>query len=173
MLFRSGNHAEQVVFALIIDDTKAPLINVDAYGCHEGSQCFASTCQGKGLACAANKYDQDMCEHFGRTRPQWGCEWKQATKGRDCFPEFQKQGWVQGASTWRMCPSMALDKYDGDMTVKYSIMDVDNNNWLVPKATPTTYAGAKNIIDTLTTSKICTQQMAEDGCDMTHAKEAQ
>jgi hypothetical protein len=28
-------------------------------------------------------------------------------------------------------------------------------------------------LDTLTTSKICTQQMAEDGCDMTHAKEAQ
>ena len=28
-------------------------------------------------------------------------------------------------------------------------------------------------MDTLTTSKICTQQMAEDGCDMTHAKEAQ
>merc|ERR1712166_1412749 len=25
-------------------------------------------------------------------------------------------------------------------------------------------------LDTLTTSKICPQQMAEDGCDMTHAK---
>ena len=149
---KAGNHAEQVVFALIIDDTKPPVINVDAYGCHEGSQCIASTCKGKGLACAANKYDQDMCEHFGRTRPQWGCEWKQSKKGRDCFPQFSTQGWVQGASTWRMCPSMALDKYDGDITVKYSIMDVDNNNWLVPKATPTTYAGAKNIIDTLTAS---------------------
>merc|ERR1719261_248788 len=81
---KAGNHAEQVVFALIIDDTKAPVVNVDIYGCHEGTRCSPSTCQGAGLACAANKDDQDMCEHFARTRPQWGCEWKQSTPGRDC-----------------------------------------------------------------------------------------
>jgi hypothetical protein len=159
---KAGNHAEQVVFALIIDDTKAPVVNVDIYGCHEGTRCSPSTCQGAGLACAANKDDQDMCEHFGRTRPQWGCEWKQSTPGRDCFPKYQTQGWVEAASTWRMCPAMAIDTYDGDTDVVYSILDVDNNNWLVPKATPTTYAGAKNVIDTLTASTFRVTATATD-----------
>jgi hypothetical protein len=61
-----------------------------------------------------------------------------------------------------MCPTESRDTYDGIRTTKYSIFDVDNNNWLVPQETPAEYSSAKNIIDTLTASTFRVTASAED-----------
>lgn len=149
---KSGNRAEQVVFALIIDDTKAPTLSFDPFYCHEKPHCVASVCAGKHPACKAYRNDQQKCEHFGRTRPQWGCKWEQPTSGRDCFDQYRTQGYVEAASSWRICAADAVDKYDGvrNSDIRFAIKDVSKNTWLVPETTPTDFKGAKNVIDTLT-----------------------
>lgn len=146
----SGNHAEQIVFGLILDDTAAPVISWDAYQCHEtAGNCKPATCTGTHAACQANVNDQEACEHIMRTRSAWGCSWESA-EGRRCFNNFRSQGFVEAATSWRFCPASALDIYDGTRTVKYAIQNTNTGAWIIAKDSAVPYASAKDMLDTLT-----------------------
>jgi hypothetical protein len=172
----AGNRAEQLVFALMLDDIQAPQIQVAQvdgvdvnflFDCNEGSDCSASRCTGTSAACSeANSAtrtnddgvnedrmaQQELCEHYQRSRPHWDCEWVQPQPNKpDCFPEFRTQGFVQAATSWRMCGNnIAIDNVDGDVDLKYTIKQMPSGPWLIPEDYPVLYDNAKNVIDTLT-----------------------
>jgi hypothetical protein len=153
----SGNHAEQIVFGLIIDDVTPPSLQFESddraadttlFVCHtQGGGCSPSTCHAetgstKPEACTDNVDDQDQCDYFNRYRPDFRCKWKQAAAGPECFDDYFSQGYVEAATSWGPCAVRAYDDNDLYTTVKYSIYHQEANKWLIPQSQPVVYASA-------------------------------